>query len=358
MIADNKQLPFLDGFRAYAILFVCIAHVLKGYYMALAQMGVTLFFFVSGFLITKLLIAEYNNSQTISLRKFYFRRFLRLYPALIFMLIIMAVLITSYGYKLIIPEFMAGLFYYTNYYEIYFKIPLPATNYPTLELLWSLAVEEHFYLVFPILFALMFSWKNKNLTYLIYLLLIVFALLRWYTFETTVDEMFLDRKIYVLTHCRGDSILFGCLSAILIYRQNSKTYISILKSKYTFFAGISLLLVSQLIPNVFFDEILKFTFQGIAFGLLIPTFLFYKKDDFFLRMLTNPTIVLIGKLSYSLYLFHWVAIAFCNLYFPTKDIIWYVVFAILAIGLSLTSYYFVEKPFLKLRKKFGSNVVS
>lgn len=357
MIADNKQVPFLDGFRAYAILLVIFGHLFKTY-VVFAQLGVTLFFFVSGFLITKLLIAEFNSSQTISLRKFYFRRFLRLYPALIFMLTITSIIVVSYGYKIIVPELMAGLFYYTNYYRIYFFVSLPAENYPSPGLLWSLAVEEHFYVVFPVLFILMFSWNNKRFTYLIYLLLILFIFIRLYTFTTTIETTLMERKIYMLTHCRGDSILFGCLSAILLYRSDAQWYKNILRSKYTFFVGVFLLLSTQLIPGAFFQSVLKFTFQGVSFGLMIPTFLYYNGKNLLLRMLDNQPAIIIGKLSYSLYLFHWVALAFCNLYFPEKSHNWYIMFGIMATLLSLISYYFVERPFLQLRKRFGSNAIS
>ncbi|MCC6289781.1 MAG: acyltransferase [Chitinophagaceae bacterium] len=314
-------------------------------------------FFVSGFLITKLLIAEYQTTKTISLKKFYFRRFLRLYPALILMLVITSIVILTYGYKLIIPEIMAGLFYYTNYYRIYFFVPLPAENYPSPGLLWSLAVEEHFYLVFPILFFLFFNWGKKNFLNILWALLILFLLLRVYTFNTTANVELMQRKIYMLTHCRADSILYGCVSAILLYKTNSSWYQNLLQTKQIFYISLVLLIGTQAFPNIFFRNTFKFSFQGIAFSLIIPTFLFYSNKNILLKALNNKPIVFIGRLSYSLYLFHWVALAFCNLYFSTRSITWYAIFILITVTLSLSSYLFVEKPFLRLRKKFGSNAV-
>ncbi|MBX2923288.1 MAG: acyltransferase [Chitinophagaceae bacterium] len=354
MQADNKQMPFLDGFRAYAILLVIWGHLFSKYVLA-AQFGVTLFFFVSGFLITKLLIAEYQKSGTIDLKKFYIRRFLRLYPALTFMLIVTSLIIVTYGYKIVYQEILAGFFYYTNYYRIYFPSELPASNYPSPGLLWSLAVEEHYYLVFPLLFLLCFSFKNNRFIYLLAILLVVFPGMRIYTYLTATDMKLAIRKIYMLTHYRTDSILYGCLSALLIYGMNHAFYLKIIRSKLCLPFGLAFLVFIQIIPGNFFQNTLRFSFQGIVLAFIIPCFLFANKNNFGLKLLENKLSVFIGRLSYSLYLFHWVAMAFLNLYYPDKNLKWYLLFFALTILLSFTSYFLIEKPFLRLRKKFGSN---
>src|SRR5882672_5727931 len=146
MKADSKYISYLDGLRGYAILFVLLGHfyVVK---LTFAQLGVTLFFFISGFLITKLLIAEYGKHQTIILKAFYLRRFFRLYPALIFMVVAYCVVVVSSGYTIITQDILSGLFYYTNYYLVYVKPAFPDPKYLFVSpILWSLSVEEHFYL--------------------------------------------------------------------------------------------------------------------------------------------------------------------------------------------------------------------
>lgn len=354
MLPDSKHVPFLDGFRAYAILLVMFGHLNKNY-VSLAQTGVTLFFFVSGFLITKLLIAEYNLKGKIELRQFYIRRFIRLYPALIFLLIVLCIVILSYGFQIIMPDIVAGLFYYTNYYRIYFLPSFPAVNYPSPGILWSLAVEEHYYLVFPILFSICFNYRNKFFLRFLYAFTISFVFIRMFVFKTHDDTAEAVRKIYMLTHCRADSILYGCISALLLYAHKAKWYIKSLKSPISLILSLSVLIVAQFIPNNFFQNTVKFSVQGLTLAFVIPVFLFYESRNFLVKLLENQAVVYIGKLSYSLYLFHWMALAISNLYFPSKNMQWYILFFIGTILLALSSYYFVEKPFLALRRRFGSH---
>ncbi|MGN6439608.1 MAG: acyltransferase family protein [Agriterribacter sp.] len=354
MVPDSKHVPFLDGFRAYAILLVILGHLNKTF-ISLAQTGVTLFFFVSGFLITKLLIAEYNATGKVRLRQFYIRRFLRLYPALIFLLVVLCIVILCFGYKVIMSDISAGLFYYTNYYRIYFMPALPTTNYPSPGILWSLAVEEHYYLVFPIIFSLGFKYRNGLFLALLCASVISFFFIRMFVFKTSDDIAEAIRKIYILTHCRADSILYGCIAALLLYAHKAKWYIQALRSPVSVIASIAVLAIVQLVPGYFFQNTLKFSIQGIALGFLIPSFLFYESRNPLMRLMENQAIIYIGKLSYSLYLFHWMALAICNLYFPSKNILWYILFFAATILLSLGSYNLVEQPFLSLRRKFGSH---
>ncbi|RYG06011.1 MAG: acyltransferase [Chitinophagaceae bacterium] len=153
MKADNRYISYLDGFRGYAIFFVVLAHLHLSN-MNVAFLGVNLFFFVSGFLITKLLIHEMNKKQKIDLKAFYIRRLLRLYPALIVMILLSLTIILINHYGIIWKDILAGLFYFTNYFLVYSDFVLPDQNYLLVSrILWSLSVEEHFYLIFPLLFV-------------------------------------------------------------------------------------------------------------------------------------------------------------------------------------------------------------
>ncbi len=117
---DNKYFPFLDSFRGVAILFVVISHMGLDYIVP-GGFGVTLFFFISGFLITRLLIFEYEKKNSIDLKNFYIRRFLRLYPALLIMLFVSCILIFIFECQPSKTYFLSGLFYYTNYYILFFQ---------------------------------------------------------------------------------------------------------------------------------------------------------------------------------------------------------------------------------------------
>lgn len=355
MKADNRYVPFLDGFRGYAILLVIFGHFYRDL-IKIAQFGVTLFFFVSGFLITKLLIFEYNKAKKINIKEFYLRRIFRLYPALVFMLIVCCVMIYTYGYPIIFTDIIAGLFYFTNYYLVYFSPILPANNYPLVSgILWSLSVEEHFYFLFPFLFIVLFSERNKKFLYFLCVLLIAFLGIRILTIAGSSDVTKVAKEIYFTTHCRADSILYGCLSSLLIYRYNSTWYINALSHRSYWFLGIILLLSIEIFPSIYFQKTLKYSLQGIGFSLIIPAFLFSFKQGILRKLVENKLIIFIGKLSYSLYLFHWVARAMTNLYFTEKNVYWYLFGISATLILSLVSFYFVEKPFLRVRRKFGSN---
>lgn len=354
MKSDNRYVPFLDGFRGYAILLVIIGHFYRDI-IKIAQFGVTLFFFVSGFLITKLLIYEYDKANTVHLKEFYLRRFFRLYPALLFMLLISVVVILTYGYPLIITDILAGIFYFTNYFLVYFKPVLPAENYPLVSgVLWSLSVEEHFYLLFPFLFLLLFGKKNGIFSIVLLVLLFLFLIVKILVF-TQVPYSDATRIIYFTTHCRVDSILFGCLAAIWMYSGSSQRYMDALKSKAIAIVALIVLLLTELMPFPFFQNTLKYTLEGICFLLIIPGFQFREQNGWMRRIVENKVMTYVGKLSYSLYLFHWVARAIVNLYIPQKGIYWYVLGIAMTIVLSLISFYYVEKPFLAIRRKFGSN---
>src|SRR6478672_6158755 len=154
--ANVNYMPSLDGFRALAILFVFIAHLGFGYIIP-GGFGVTLFFFLSGFLITRLLIHEHDKKNTLDLKGFYIRRLLRLYPPLLFMLLIFPVIIVSFKHAISIPEITAVSFYWENYFLVYVLHDGGKGNF---NIFWSLAVEEHFYLIFPLLFLALYKSKS------------------------------------------------------------------------------------------------------------------------------------------------------------------------------------------------------
>lgn len=355
MKADNKYVSYLDGFRGYAILLVVISHLYLAP-MDVAFLGVTLFFFVSGLLITKLMIAEYNKIGTVKLGEFYIRRLLRLYPALVVMLLLSILVLLINNYQVIWTDIMAGLFYFTNYYLVYFHPPVPDPNYLLVsKILWSLSVEEHFYLLFPLLFVIFYSNKNNKLMYILATLLVVFLVVRVFTFFSVEGSTERFQQTYYPTHTRADSILYGCVSALLLYKYNAKWYLKLLESQLLSLIAFAVLVATVVFNNLFFQTTIKYTLQGMAFAIIIPSFAVLHTKGLVHSLVDNKVMVFIGKLCYSLYLFHWVALKIGNLYLVPKSLAWYGLVGGLTIVLSLGSYYLVEKPFVKLRRRFGSN---
>lgn len=151
---DRGYLPALDGLRAVAILLVIFSHASPELAKIVpGTLGVILFFALSGFLITREMVAEIETSGTFDIGPFYIRRALRLFPALFCYLAIFTGILSAMGAHITPAHIASGLLYFTNYYNIYIGYPL----YNPMPILWSLSVEEHYYIAFPFL---LLAWRG------------------------------------------------------------------------------------------------------------------------------------------------------------------------------------------------------
>lgn len=352
----SNYLPYIDGCRAIAILFVVLSHAGLEHIIP-GKFGVTLFFFISGFLITSLLIQEKKNKGTIQIGNFYLRRFFRLYPALLCMVAISCLTAFFMGCALSIHDITGALFYYTNYYIGWFRQPVPDCS-RVLDILWSLSVEEHFYLFYPLFFQLVIATTKaqqvRRFIALLLILCIASILLRWQLYNSYNNTNDIAGRIYFSSHTRMDSILWGCCCAAICYCYRNKI-LPWLQQPITAIIGCALLLLSVAWPNFLFKQIFQFTIQGIGLLLIIP-FLQTNQTSIPQRILSSTPLIFIGKISYSLYLFHWVVSKLANHLFTPYGWQWQLLFWPAVIVLTLSSYYLVEKPFVALRKKFGSHV--
>ena len=214
-------IPGLDGVRCIAVMMVIIAHA--GFdHIVPGGLGVTVFFFISGFLITRLLLAETVKEGRVGLGKFYIRRFLRLLPALYVMLVVTWAILVAMGtpprpVEVITAFTYTGNYLYTHLAFLDFNAAAglgePGVRVAPWEHLWSLAIEEHFYLLFPLLIVMF----RKRLDSLIWVcaFLIVAALL-WRL--TTLHVLGWPPKYnYAATDARIDSLVWGCLLSILLH---------------------------------------------------------------------------------------------------------------------------------------------
>ena len=143
------NIPSLDGIRAVSILMVVVSHCGLGKWVP-GGFGVTIFFFLSGYLITTLMRREHAKTGTLSLNDFYIRRCLRILPPSFIVIAISLLLALIFHETLSWVGVFANVAYFTNYYECFGG----RSDIPGLNILWSLAVEEHFYMVFPLLYLL------------------------------------------------------------------------------------------------------------------------------------------------------------------------------------------------------------
>jgi peptidoglycan/LPS O-acetylase OafA/YrhL len=198
----------LDGLRGVAILLVLVNHVVKhaGWYNQLGAAGVTLFFVLSGFLITSLLLEERSDTGRVSLRGFYVRRARRLLPALFVMLAALTAFLTIAG--LSSPKWtLVPLLYASNWFVAYGHPP------PFMGHTWSLSMEEQFYLLWPLL-LIVTRRRPRALVSVCAAGIVAANVARVLMWDGGAGGL----QVYYSPQCRADSILLGCLLAVVVHR--------------------------------------------------------------------------------------------------------------------------------------------
>jgi peptidoglycan/LPS O-acetylase OafA/YrhL len=343
-LSTAARIPSLDGFRAVAVLIVFMSHSELVDFLP-ARLGVTIFFFISGFIITSLMRSEFERSATVSFRRFYLRRLYRIFPPLYIVLAIAAVL-TWVGLLKDTVTFagaMAQVFHFTNYYAL---LNSRFEFFEGTALLWSLAVEEHFYLVFPLLFLSLARRINYSRLALVLACLCVIVLMwRCQLFFGLGVE---SRWAFLATDSRIDSILFGCIMGVWFNPVKDKTPdLSVLSKCFILLISILLLIFTVLYKDPGFQRTIMFTLQGLA---LFPIFHFavMHPDWVVFRWLNWVPIAWLGLISYTFYLSHSIAL---HLAVHISDELW--LKAALAFSLTVLFsgmlYRFIEKPLAKKR---------
>lgn len=338
----EKYLPAFDGLRAISVLIVLLSH-LKRNFIIPGGFGVTIFFFISGFLITRLLIAEYERNDKLDLKGFYVRRLLRLYPPLLLMIVIYTIIIKLFNSQVGAWDISAALFYFENYFYVHFK----GLQKADFSILWSLAIEEHFYFFFPLLFI--FVYKRKIIINAIIGLIIMAFITRLF-YSLTLSPKTAEEYTYYLTECRYDSILFGCLSALLL-SKSKEVYVRIIEKPIALYAALFILLFTFLIRNDLFRSALRYSVQGVCLMFIIPAVVLIPSG--INKTLSAPYLIHVGKISYSVYMMQWIAIYVADNSFERETIPWVMVIISGTIILSYFSYYFIEKNILLLRRRYG-----
>ena len=348
-VASDRYVKELDGIRAIAIGIVVCAHyrlvpVPGGF-------GVTLFFFLSGYLITTLFYSEYKSDDNIDIFRFYLRRWLRLSPPL---LISVLIGITFYhitrvavdGTSVPIGTTMAALLYYTNYYDLAWAME-PSRVIP-FGVCWSLAVEEHFYLLWPLVIRKNINYTSRLLTIIVgaCVTIIAWRVLAHYILSVSADYT------GIATDTRINSILYGALLRVLFESTLATTVVNICKARVVRIISILLLIITFGIRDDGFRETIRYSLQGIALMPLFSMVLLDQPTTAIRRVLASPIMVLIGRLSYSIYLFHLLARTPAEVVFGSPYRIESVVSGLFFTGvLAYTVYIFVELPIANVRRR-------
>jgi len=345
----SGYIPSLDGFRAFAVVLVMIAHAGYGHWVP-GGLGVSIFFFLSGYLITTLFYRELRSTHRISLPAFYVRRLLRLSPPLLVSLAV--------GYGLLwlglaqggfnLTSIAAQLFYAANYHQLYGDGRAVVEGQ---SVLWSLAVEEHFYFLYP--FPFLWLSKLRRLTAKLWVIVALLAAgLGWrFVLKTLISVP--DDHLYYATDARLDSILYGCLLSVLTQEGHVERLLPNSRRHAIWAEGLGLLLLifTLVYRSEMFRDTVRYSLQGIAF---FPIFHYAVHAPHlpWHRWLNYGPIKTIGVYSYSIYLVHHVFIESLKGPFGVTNIL--VVLAlssVLSWGYAAMIYRVIDQPLMRLRRR-------
>jgi peptidoglycan/LPS O-acetylase OafA/YrhL len=338
--------PDIDGLRAIAVVSVIIFHI-NANLLPGGFLGVDIFFVISGFLITSLLLKELQQTKKISLKGFYVRRVKRIIPALLVVvvttLLVGFLILTPTDFLSLLKSAVASLLSLANVF-FYFSLDQGYFAKDTAEVpllhMWSLAVEEQFYLIWPLLMA--FIYKKKGSVFLFYTLLSILLLsLILAQISLGINQPF----AYYSLPTRAWELAAG--GALSIYLQNRKELSPNISNLFSligvFLIGASFLYVSKQsdIPGI--DNI------PLIIGTLLLIVAGKTTKNISRRLLSNNIIVFIGLVSYSAYLWHWPMIAFTKYATIEIDIYTGSIIFVLTFLLASLTYYLVENPLRKLK---------
>ena len=361
----GNYIPTLDGWRAVAIIVVLIAHgsdsfirfwlsdsldaPVWSYREAFGLFGVKIFFALSGLLITTKLLDEELKEGKISLRSFYVRRAFRILPASLLFLVVVALL----AYLEILPvsagRWWATLIFFANYSS--------SEGSWYLGHFWSLAVEEHFYFIWPVIFFLVKS--NSHRLIVVLGAAIAIAVWRMADFKFGISGSS-SAVFWGRTDIQADCILWGVAAALLV--RSKCRNISILKSYlekpvvlYCLFLLLAAIVVSEWMVSLNWK--LHFLFLTVK-AILIPILLLStvaQSRGWIGSVLESPVLRMIGRLSYSIYIWQQIFLVWrpslVQGMAPWQD------FPLNLVGvliISCISYYAIERPFVKIGHRISS----
>jgi peptidoglycan/LPS O-acetylase OafA/YrhL len=333
---EIQRLAKLDFLRALSAGIVVAAHY--GSTAIPAGFGVLTFFVISGFLITHLLLRESQRTGTISLRNFYVRRSLRIFPALYVFWVAAVVALLVHHNKVQWGAAICALLYVENYYQGLHWVGSFFTH------TWSLGVEEQFYILWPGIFLL----SRKSLPGLMRGLLVAIPCL-WVYRAVLQYAGVSDEYIYTSFETRIDSILVGCLLSVVLFTGAAAKVVNEVRRARYIPLVVGLLLLSVLYfethaPN--YRNVIGYAIDPVLLAVLIAQLTSMNGWEW----MDAAPISYLGRISYSTYLYQGLVVLLLKPYIPAR-------FSIVTYFLGIwvvaaLSYELVEKPFLKLKRRF------
>ena len=341
---DQSSLPSIDGLRAVAVFLVVFYHF--GFRWVNGGIGVLVFFVMSGFLITWLLLKEESRWGDISLRHFYLRRTLRIFPAFYVYWLLVVVGFGLLGKRIDKPQAIASFFYVNNYYQALVHDPDTALSHT-----WSLAIEEQFYLLWPAMFIVL-GRHHRRVRGVIGAICLIWA----YRLVMVLVFRVHQGYVYEAWDMRADHLLIGCLLATILYGGLSTGVFRFITSRPAMlWFTIVLLGLSSLMPHLVtwrYRDLVGFILDPVLTAVLITQALASSASAGF--WLNWSWMRWLGRLSYSIYLYQQIALAPARKILSHHSVAIQLMFAIAScLALSSLSYYAIEKPFLSLKAVLG-----
>ena len=338
--AAQSRIPSLDGLRALSIALVLFAHTAGTRFFPsfvdarrdLGNLGVRVFFVISGFLITTLLLSELKDTRTISLKWFYIRRALRIFPAAYAYLGAMLVATAVGWIALGRGDFLHAITYTVNYERIR---PWPIIH------LWSLSVEEQFYLLWPAVLLLAGARRGLRIAASILVLAPVLRVVTYFgvpSLAWTVGASF---------QTNADALAAGCVLAGIRPRLDAcPAYLRVISSKWFAAAPLVVLFLVRLFQHLVFSLSIGITLLNLAIAVIIDRSVRFPSDTAG-RFLNWRPMVYLGVLSYSIYL--WQEPFLDRL--SSAPVCWFPLNLICVAAAAWLSYTFVETPCLNWRRR-------
>ncbi|MFD0587240.1 acyltransferase family protein [Paenibacillus sp. GCM10027627] len=347
----KRYMPGIDGLRAISVLAVVAYH----FNMEWAQgglLGVGVFFVLSGYLITDHILTEWKEKKEISILKFWIRRIRRLLPAMVWMLFVVALLllITDPARLLALKgDFLSSIFYVNNWYLIYNEVSYFESFGPASPIghLWSLSIEEQFYIVWPIvlLVSMKLAPRRGQLIVLIFTLAFLSAISMAVMYVPGTDPS----RVYYGTDTRAFGILFGTILAIVwpSWRMNDKVSLTA-RTILDFLGTVAIFILIVLIyrTNEYDDLLYQFGFVILSLVTVVVIAVLVHPASRLGKIIGCRPLIWIGKRSYSLYLWHYPVIILTRPEANSNEagFIQVLLQLIVIVILSSFSYKYVEEP--------------
>jgi peptidoglycan/LPS O-acetylase OafA/YrhL len=341
-----SHIPALDGMRAVAAFLVVFYHF--GVPYVPGGLGVLVFFVLSGFLITWLLLEEDDAVGSVSLRKFYGRRFLRIMPAFYVYWLLFTVLVLALGKRIVWGQTVASALYVNNYYQAILGDPNTGLSHT-----WTLAIEEQFYLLWPLVFRTLRKDRVRLAKVLLCGILAVWAYRAVLQLWIGVDQGY----IYEAFETRADHLMIGCLLAVVLRAGLFPRFWGAVCGHPLAGVGvISALTLSaeaEFVWGYGYRNSVGFLLDPVLAAILIAQLVAFSRSPVF-RGLEWPWMRYLGRISYSIYLYQQLVID------PVQHLLSAAPYAfrlagvvVTVIGAASVSYFGVERPFLRMKRAFG-----